>query len=147
LYGFTESDFDDAVKFSRIGLTINVSDLFSEHILIKNGNKQTLGTFEERIKASKNLGLHQGAKLIDQVHRAMALYKSANRNDLLTYLSKVTSSTDSSFWRVITSLCEVLPVGSEDHKQACGLLTNKDSLLRDSRNIQQTIDKQISLEL
>ncbi|MBK8920118.1 MAG: hypothetical protein IPM81_01180 [Saprospirales bacterium] len=28
LYGFTESDFDDAAKFSRIGLTIDVQELF-----------------------------------------------------------------------------------------------------------------------
>jgi putative DNA methylase len=34
LYGFAESDFDDAAKFSRVGLSINVSELFTEHILI-----------------------------------------------------------------------------------------------------------------
>ena len=56
LYGFVESDFDDAAKFSRVGLSIDVQELFTEDILIKNGNKQTLGGFQERLKANKNIG-------------------------------------------------------------------------------------------
>jgi putative DNA methylase len=135
LYSFAESDFDDAAKFSRVGLSINVAELFTEHILIKNGNKQTLGTFEERLKENKNIGDRATNFLIDQVHRAMALYKGANRPALLQYISKVAAQPESSFWRVITSLCEVLPNGSEDHKQALGLLTNKDSLIRESKTV------------
>lgn len=136
LYRFDESDFDDAVKFSRVGLSINVSELFSEHILIKNGNKQTLGTFEQRIHANKNLGERATNFLIDMVHRAMALYKGNNRNALLHYIAKVAAQPENSFWRVVTSLCEVLPAGSEDHKQALGLLTNKESLIKESKTIQ-----------
>ena len=37
LYGFSESDFDDAAKFSRVGLTINVAELFTHDIFIKRG--------------------------------------------------------------------------------------------------------------
>ena len=133
LYSLTESDFDDAAKFSKVGLSINVSELFAEHILIKNGNKQTLGTFEQRIRANKNLGERANNFLIDMVHRAMALYKGNNRNTLLNYIAKVAAQPENSFWRVITSLCEVLPAGSEDHKQASSLLTNKDSLIRESK--------------
>ena len=138
LYGFGESDFDDAAKFSRVGLSINVSELFTEHILIKNGNKQTLGTFEQRLHANKNIGERAPNFLIDIVHRALALYKGNNRNALLQYIGKVAAQPENSFWRVITSLCEVLPAGSEDHKQALGLLTNKDSLIRESKAIQGT---------
>ena len=134
LYGFVESDFDDAAKFSRVGLSINVHDLFTEHILIKNGNKQTLGGFQERLAANKKLGERANNFLIDFVHKAMTLYKGTNRNALLQYISKVASSPESSFWRVVTSLCEVLPAGCEDHKQATGLLLNKDSLMRESKN-------------
>jgi adenine-specific DNA methylase len=135
LYSLTESDFDDAAKFSRVGLSINVSELFSEHILIKNGNKQTLGTFEQRIHANKNLGQKATNYLIDMVHRTMALYKAGNRNALLQYIAKVAAQPENSFWRVVASLCEVLPAGSEDHKQAFGLLTNKDSLIRESKTV------------
>ena len=137
LYSFVESDFDDAAKFSRVGLSINVSELFTENILIKNGNKQTLGTFEQRNDARPHLGEKTDSFLIDQVHRAMALYKGTNRSQLLQFIGQKASNSDSSFWRVITSLCEILPSGCDDHKQATGLLTNKDSLIRESNTIQK----------
>lgn len=145
LYGFTESDFDDAAKFSRVGLSINVSELFSKNILIRNGNKQTLAGFEERLTLYPNLGERADALLIDKVHRAMALYKGTNRNALLSYLAEAAPSAENSFWRVITSLCEVLPAGSDDSKQANGLLTNKDSLLRDARTLQASKPEQTKL--
>lgn len=145
LYSFAESDFDDAAKFSRVGLSINVAELFTEHILIKHGNKQTLGTFEERVAENKNIGDRANNFLIDLVHRAMALYKGNNRSALLLYIGKVAAQPESSFWRVVTSLCEVLPNGSEDHKQALGLLTNKDSLIRESKNVQATPTTQTNL--
>jgi adenine-specific DNA methylase len=145
LYSFAESEFDDAAKFSRVGLSINVAELFTEHILIKNGNKQTLGTFEERIKANKNLGDRANNFLIDLVHRAMALYKGNNRTALLQFIGKMAAQPESNFWRVVTSLCEVLPAGSEDHKQALGLLTNKDSLIRESKTVQTATTTQTNL--
>ncbi|NCU04696.1 MAG: DUF1156 domain-containing protein [Chitinophagaceae bacterium] len=145
LYGFAESDFDDAAKFSRVGLSIDVQELFEEHILIKNQNKQTLGGFEQRINANKNIGEKANNLLIDQVHRAMALYKGTNRNALLQYIGKVAGSPESNFWRVVTSLCEVLPSGSEDHKQAIGLVTNKESLLRESKTVQASVSEQTKM--
>ncbi len=146
LYGFIESDFDDAAKFSRVGLTINVSELFNEHILIQNSNKQTLGTFEQRIHADKNLGERANNNVIDLVHRAMSLYKGANRKALLQYIDRVASQPENSFWRVVTSLCEVLPSGSDDYKQAIGLITNKDSLIKESKNTNRPATEQAKLE-
>jgi len=145
LYGFAESEFDDAAKFSRVGLSINVQELFTDHILIKNGNKQALGGFKERLVASKNLGDKAGSHLIDQVHRAMHLYQGSNRGNLLEFIYRVASSPDSPFWRVLTSLCEILPGGSEDHKQATGLITNKESLIRESATAQKEKASQTSL--
>jgi putative DNA methylase len=146
LYGFTESDFDDAAKFSRIGLAINVQDLFREHILLKNNNKQSLGSFEARILADKKLGEQENAFLIDKVHRALHLYRGANRGELLRYLAKVASQPADTFWRVLTVLCEVLPAGSEDLKQAQSLLMNKDSLLRESMALDQAKPTQTQLD-
>jgi len=136
LYSFSESDFDDAAKFAKVGLSIDVQELFKEHVLIKHGNKQTLGTFEQRMAEKPALGEKPNSLLIDQVHKAMALYKGTNRNALLQYIGKVASNPEGSFWRVLTSLCEVLPNGSDDHKQATGLVTNKDSLIRESKSVQ-----------
>jgi hypothetical protein len=75
----------------------------------------------------------------------MALYKGTNRKNLLEYINKVASNPESSFWRVVTSLCEVLPAGCEDHKQALGLLTNKDSLIRESKTVSVPASEQSKL--
>ncbi len=146
LYGFTESDFDDAAKFSRVGLTINVNELFTEHLLIKKGNKQTLGNYQERMALNKRLGEQQTDTLINQVHRAMHLYAGANRGALLGHIAAVANAPESAFWRVLTSLLEVLPAGSPDHKQAMGLLTNRDSLIRESKQVEQNKVVQGKLE-
>jgi len=147
LFGFSESDFDDAAKFSRVGLSIDVGDLFKDHILIKHLNKQTLGTYKQRVDANKTLGEKPGSHLIDEVHRIMALYKGTNRKILLQFIAKVAHNPESSFWRVVTSLVEVLPAGCDDHKIAVELLTNKDSLIRESRDITKGSGEQTKLEL
>jgi putative DNA methylase len=144
LYGFTESDFDDAAKFTRIGLSINIADLFAHDIFIKNGNKQTLAKYDERNIKKKNLGEAADASLIDKVHKTMWLYdpKTGNRNALLEFIGKVESSHDnSSFWRVLTSLKE-LTIGTEDYKQVSGLLENKENLISDSREKYEAEEQQ-----
>lgn len=141
LYGFTESDFDDAAKFSRVGLSINVADLFTHDIFIKNGNKQSLADAVHRNEKIKRLGENADASLIDQAHRAMWLYKG-NRRDLLAYIGKVAAQPDSTFWRVLTSLDELLPKGIDDQKQVAGLLENKDNLIRESGQTRETVEQQ-----
>jgi len=142
LFGFTESDFDDAAKFARVGLNINVSELFTHNLFIKNGNKQVLAGYKERLELNHKIGEDGHNFIIDFVHKAMFLYVGTNRNALLAYIAKVAASPDNSFWRVITSLCEILPQGSDDYKQASGLLLNKDSLIRESKNLQQSTGAQ-----
>lgn len=136
LYGFTEGDFDDAAKFTRVGLSINVKDLFDHDIFIKNGNRQSLAKFDERIAKKRNVGESPGSSLIDQAHRAMSLYKRGDRRMLLDFISKVAASADASFWRVLTSLNELLPKDIDDQKQVTGLLENKDNLIRESQTTQ-----------
>ena len=147
LNGFSESDFDDAAKFVKVGLSINVQELFTEHILIKNGNKQTLGDYAERIKANKNIGDKPGSHLIDQVHKAMHLYKGTNRGLLLKFISEKADAPDGAFWRVVTSLDELLPKDCEDQKLTRGLLSNKDNLIRESKDSTNKSFTQGTLEL
>ncbi len=145
LYGFIESEFGVLNNLVKVGLSVETNDLFKEHILIRNGNKQTLGTYQQRVQANSNIGDRTNNFLIDMVHRAMSLFKGNNRTVLLQYIGKVAAQPESSFWRVVTSLCEVLPSGCEDHKQALGLLTNKDSLIRESKTVQATVITQTNL--
>jgi hypothetical protein len=146
LYGFEVSDFDDVAKFSRVGLSVNVADLFQHHLLIKEGSRQSLGGYAARCNIDNRLGLRADAPLIDQVHRAMFLFAGTDRNALLNYVSQVAASPESTFWRVLTSLCEVLPKESQDFKQATGLLANKDSLIREAISLKQNTPHQGTLD-
>lgn len=137
LYNFSESDFDDVNRLVKIGLSIETRQLFEQNILIKNGNKQTLASFSARFEINNQLGEQSSNNLIDKAHRALHLYKSSNRGALLSYISKHGLSTESSFWRLINSLVEILPQASEDYKQARGLLDNKDNLLREAKATKQ----------
>jgi putative DNA methylase len=145
LYGFSETDFDDAAKFSRVGLSINVSDLFGAHILLKNQNKQSLGNFAERLATNKHLGEQSDSYLIDQAHRLMHLYKAGVRGLLIEYIRKVGLNPESNLWRVVTSLDELLPKGCDDHIQTRGLLDNKVSLIREAKNSEVSAGKQIQI--
>jgi putative DNA methylase len=147
LNGFVESDFDEAATFAKAGLSVNVSDLFSSHLLIKNGNKQTLATFQERNEKSTHLGEKADSFLIDQVHKGMALYKGTDRKALLNFINEKASSPDSSFWRVVTALDELLPKDSEDQIQTKGLITNKESLIRESKETKKETVEQSKLEI
>ena len=55
---------------------------------------------------------------------------------------KVAVSADSTFWRVLTSLDELLPKGIDDQKQVAGLLENKDNLIRESQQTREMTEQQ-----
>ena len=134
LNGLVDTDFDDAAKFTKVGLTLNVQDLFKENILIKNGNNQHLGVLKERLNLNSKLGEGKNIAMIDLAHKLMALYGSTNRSNLLKYIEMNSFETESPVWRVITSLAELLPKDIEDHKLAIGLLTNNDQLIREAKS-------------
>ena len=134
LNGLMNNDYDDAAKFTKVGLSINIHDLFSNHILIKDGNQQHLGVLNERIKLNSKLGEGKNTAMIDVAHKLMALYGSTNRNNLLKYIESNSFESESPVWRVLTSLAELLPKDIEDHKLAVGLLTNKDQLIREAKS-------------
>ena len=133
LNSFSESNYDDAVRFTRVGLNIEIQDIFKERILIQNGDKQSLATLADRIQNTK-LGEQKNSTLIDIAHKAMFLYSSRNRTLLLKFILDNYSDPESSAWRVLTSLAELLPKDIEDHKLAIGLLTNKDQLIREAKS-------------
>ncbi|MBP6872708.1 MAG: DUF1156 domain-containing protein [Bacteroidales bacterium] len=144
LNGFTEAEHDDVMRISQIGLNVDVNNLVAENILIRKGNKESLATFSERVQSGKKLS--SDGILINQVHYAMELFKSGDRKTLIEYINQVADNPESIFWRVLTSLCELLPSGSDDHKQANGLLANKESLLRESRQIKEQESSQTKMD-
>lgn len=126
--GMGETDFDDAAKFTRIGMNIDVSDIFHHHLLIKDGNKQHLASYTERITGEIQ-GTNINDPLIDQVQQAMMLWSKENRPKLLRLIKLVGSEANNSFWRVLASLKELLPDG-DDLTQVNGLLANSEELIQ-----------------
>jgi len=146
LNGFTESDYDDAMRIVQVGLSIGVQEVISEHLLLKKGSKIVLANCDERNEISKNLGEKREAHLIDKAHKLMKLYKGTHRTPMLRYIAEHADSPDSVIWRVITSLDELLPKDCDDHKMTRGLLTNKDNLIKESQDITEQTEKTGTLE-
>ena len=136
LYGFEETDFDDVAKFTKVGLSINVADLFAANLLIKNGNRQALATADARLKLQKNLGDEPNATLIDQLHKIYAIYN--HRDSVLAFMQRQQIDAGHNIWRVATALDELLDKNTPDGKTNASLLTNKDTLLREVRTFNPT---------
>ena len=130
--GMGDTDFDDAAKFARVGMSVNISEIFDKHLLIRTGNKQHLATYKERIVKDK-LGMEVSDPLIDQVHRAMDYWSSEDNSKLLPHIRKVGSEASNPFWRVLASLKELLPEG-DDLAQVQGLISNSAWLIQHCNN-------------
>lgn len=83
--GMGDTDFDDAAKFARVGMSVNISDIFAHNLLIRTGNKQHLATYTERT-INEKLGMSTSDPLIDQVHRAMANWRDGDRGKILHHI-------------------------------------------------------------
>lgn len=144
--GMGETDYDDATKFTRVGMAVNISDIVSKRILIKTGNKQHLATAAEHLGNSTSQGTRPEDPLIDQVHRAMLAYEKGDRHILLTLLHNVgADDPNAPFWRLVASLKELLPDG-KDLKAIEGLMGNSDNLRQESREVDQHKPEQMSLD-
>lgn len=127
--GMDETDFDDAAKFARVGISVDIQEVFDRKLLIRNGNKQHLASYTERTDGENKFGTTPSDPLIDQVHCAMAIWKSGNREKMLRHIQTVGSDANNSFWRVLTSLKELLPEG-DDRTQVMELIANSADLIQ-----------------
>lgn len=144
--GMAETDFDDATKFTRVGMQVDVSEIFARRILIREGKKQHLATAAEHLGNSTTLGTRPEDSLIDQVHRAMLAYEKGDRHILLSLLHNVGAEDQSAaFWRLAASLKELLPEGN-DLKAVEGLLGNSDNLRQESREVDQHKPEQMTFD-
>lgn len=135
--GMGETDFDDATKFTRVGMNIEISDIFRQGLLVRNGNHQHLASAAEHM-SDKHIskGTSRGDLLIEQVHRAMLFYKGSggNRTELLRLVRDVAPEASDPFWRVLASLKELLPA-CDDLQQVQGLLQNGENLRRECKDV------------
>lgn len=147
LFGFTETDHDDVMRVTQVGLTVETSELHTHHIFEVSGNKESLSGYQTRYKKNPKLGEQPGSFSIDQVHKAMWLFQDGNRTALTEFLGMVAPSGESPLWRICTAMAEVLPSGCDDHKQIAGLLANKESLIREAQRRKQDSPEQGRLDI
>jgi len=132
LFGFTETAHDDVRRITQIGLAVDVSELHANSVLIKEGNRESLATCDQRLSLHPSIGKKPGEPDIDTAHRLMALYQEGGRKDLVSYIAERAPKGDAGAWRILVSLAEILPPGTADHQRASGLLANMKSLLHEA---------------
>ena len=141
LNGMGETDFDDVTKFTRVGLNVNITDIFAKKLLIRNGKSQHLASAEEHIGGNQLAGMNAGDILIEQAHRAILLYRAENRSGLLNQLKRINAQEITApFWRLLASLKELLPA-NDDLKQVQGLLANGEDLRQSCKNYDETVEQ------
>ena len=148
LNGMSSTDYDDVTKFTRVGLPIDVKEVFGQGLLVKepSGNKQHLATAAEHLEGDHIAGTRDTDLLIDQAHRAILFYKDENRPALLKLLRDINAQdANASFWRLLASLKELLPA-CDDLKQVQGLLQNGEDLRQASRQNEQPTSTQTTIE-
>ncbi len=130
LNGMVECDFDDATKFTRVGVNVEINDINTQKLLIFNGNKVHLATAEEHLSETrfhKDIALEP---IINQVHRAILLYREGEKIGLLKLIRECAPGSSAQFWRVLASLKELLP-GGPDLKDVTGILLSQETLRSD----------------
>lgn len=132
LNGMGECDFDDATKFTRVGVNVEINDIIAQHILIREGNKVRLASAEEHITGT-NQGMAPESPVIDQVHRAIILFREdLEKDNLLKLIRNCAPDASDAFWRVLSSLKEMLP-SNDDFKAVHGLLQVQEALRIESQ--------------
>lgn len=131
--GAGDADYDDATKFTRVGLPVNIQDITSKRLLVGDGKNIHLAMAQEHLgDKGAVVGTRPEDSLIEQVHRAMLLYKSEDRVLLLALIKNVAQDENGPFWRLLASLKELLPA-NDDLKQVEGLLQNAADLRQASK--------------
>lgn len=127
LNGTGETDFDDATKFTRVGVNVNIKDIQQEGILILEGKKMHIAMASEHIGGSSVEGTRPEDSPINQAHRFILLYRQGDRGAILRFVRDICPESSSPLWRLLATLKELLPA-NDDQKQIIGILQNQDDL-------------------
>lgn len=127
LNGTSETDFDDATKFTRVGVNVNIKDIQQEGLLILEGKKMHIAMANEHIGGSSIEGTRPEDSPINQAHRFILLYREGDRGKILRFVRDICPDSSSPLWRLLATLKELLPA-NDDQKQIVGILQNADDL-------------------
>jgi adenine-specific DNA methylase len=147
LFGLKSVDYDDLRKIAQIGLNVDLKSLEQDGILLDDNGKQKLAGAEERLEESPSTGNQIKAFAIDKCHRMMHRWKLGDRTGVIELIRRFAPIAEHELWRVMNALYEVLPGGSDDHKQAGEILSSLESLLRDAKQSERSRGEQQTMEL
>lgn len=133
--GAGETDYDDATKFTRVGVNVDINDIKHKHLLILEGKKMHIAMADEHLNYAPD-GTRPNDSLIDQAHRAILLWREGNRQSILKFVANIAPESSSPLWRLLATLKELLPA-CDDLKDVQGLLQNAEDL-RQNCHKQQT---------
>lgn len=125
--GMGDCDSDDATKFTRVGVNVEINEIKYQRLLIADGNHVRLATAEEHLGSSRLIKDIALQSIINQVHRAILLYREGEKTALLSLIKECAPQSSDQFWRVLATLKELLPAGP-DLKDVTGLLLTQDTL-------------------
>ena len=136
LYGASEQAWDDARLVVQIGGdSDNAMELArGQGIFVVGGSRCRLALLADRADR-RGLGVDHNPPLIDALHRAMLLWKQEKRGDLVSYLTERGLMENGPFWKLSQALFEVLPRDTEDWKLTNALLSERETLRRETKSI------------
>jgi adenine-specific DNA methylase len=135
LYGAADTPWDDAVKIVQMGGDSSQDPMEIARaggLLIVDGASCRLALLSDRADR-KRLGEEPDSPLIDCLHRAMMLWKSEQRAELVRYLVERDLLGEGPIWKLTQGLFEVLPRGTDDWKLVSALLAERDTLRAEAR--------------
>ncbi len=147
LYGAAEQSWDDARLVVQIGGDVeSAMDVARRHdIFVITGPKCRLALLSDR-EDRRGLGVDPKPPLIDALHRAMMLWKSERRSELVGYLAERGLLDEPRFWKLAQALFEVLPRGSEDWKLVSALLGERDTLRTEAKRTTVVTKPQVEMD-
>ncbi len=96
-------------------------------LFVVDGATARLAVLADRA-GRRHLGDEKTDSLIDQLHRAMLLWKREHRAGLVEYLHGHDLADHSGFWRLAQARFEVLPRDGEDWRLTSALLGERNTL-------------------
>jgi len=149
MYGAAEMDWDDITKIAMIGSGEEDARVFSDqyNLIVRKENKARLATLNDRIDYLPEWDqLHFDASLIDQLHTAILLWKQQKRPQLVQFLSNSQRMDDDKLWKLAQSLFVLDSLrGTEDWKLISALLSERETLRKETKKIQVTEKKDKTL--
>lgn len=127
LNGTGETDFDDATKFTRVGVNVNIKDIQQDGLLILEGKKIHIAMAEEHLGKSSVVGTRPEDSPISQAHRFIVIYREGDRGKILHFVRDICPEASSPLWRLLATLKELLPA-NDDQKQISSILQNAEDL-------------------